>query len=73
MLPISIYIRNNVARKGKERGVIEFWWGNLRGRDHWGDPGVDGRIILGWIFRKWDVRVWTGLGWLGIETAGGQL
>jgi hypothetical protein len=24
-------------------------------RDHWGDPGVDGRIILGWIFRKWDV------------------
>jgi hypothetical protein len=23
---------------------------------HWGDPGVDGRIILRWIFRKWDVR-----------------
>ena len=32
-----------------------FWWGNLRERDHWGDPGVDGRIILRWIFRKWDV------------------
>jgi len=30
------------------------------GRNHWGDPGVDGRIILGWIFRKWDVGVWTG-------------
>jgi hypothetical protein len=26
--------------------------GNLREREHWGDPGVDGRIILGWIFRK---------------------
>jgi len=26
----------------------------------WGDPGVDGRIILGWIFGKWDVGVWTG-------------
>jgi len=37
-----------------------FWWGNLREGDHWGDPGVDGRIILGWIFGKWDVGVWTG-------------
>jgi len=31
---------------------IMFWWGNLRERAHWGDPGVDGRIILRWIFRK---------------------
>ena len=30
-----------------------FWWGNLSERDHWGDPDVDGRIILRWIFRKW--------------------
>ena len=37
-----------------------FWWGNLREGDHWGDPDVDGRIILGWIFGKWDVGVWTG-------------
>ena len=34
-----------------------FWWGNLRKRDHLGDPGADGRIILRWIFRKWDVAV----------------
>ena len=32
-----------------------FWWENLRERDRLGDPGVDGRIILRWIFRKWDV------------------
>jgi hypothetical protein len=31
-----------------------FWWGNLRERDHFEDLGVDGRIILRWIFRKWD-------------------
>jgi hypothetical protein len=31
-----------------------FWLGNLRERDHWGDPDVDGRIILIWIFRKWE-------------------
>jgi len=30
------------------------WWGNLRERDHLEDSGVDGRIILSWIFRKWD-------------------
>jgi len=35
----------------------EFWWGNLRERDHLKDSGVDGRIILRLIFRKWDVGV----------------
>jgi len=32
-----------------ERGCIESWWGNRREGDHWGDLGVDGWIILGWI------------------------
>jgi hypothetical protein len=35
--------------------VIKSRWGNLKERNHWGDPGVDGRIMLGWIFRKWGV------------------
>jgi hypothetical protein len=34
--------------------VTGFWWGNLREGDHSKDPGVDGRIILKWIFEKWD-------------------
>jgi hypothetical protein len=29
------------------------WWGNLRERDHLKESGVDGRIILRWICRKW--------------------
>jgi hypothetical protein len=37
------------------RSVTGFWWGNLRERDHWGDPGADGRIILRCIFRKWGI------------------
>jgi hypothetical protein len=45
----------------------------LSEKDHWGDPGVDGRIILRWIFRKLDVVVWAGLGWRRIETGGGHL
>jgi hypothetical protein len=57
-----------VACIGEGRGVYRFWWGNPRERDHRGDPGVVGRIILRWIFRKWDVGVWTGLRWLRIET-----
>jgi hypothetical protein len=38
---------------GEGRVCTGFWWGNLRERDQWGDPDVDGRIILRWIFRKW--------------------
>ena len=45
----------HVARMGEGRGCTGFWWENPREGDHWGDPGTNGRIILRWIFRKWDV------------------
>jgi len=54
-------------------GCIGSWWGNRREGDHWGDLGVDGWIIFGWVSMRWDVGVWTGLGWPRIETGGGRL
>jgi hypothetical protein len=38
----------------------EFLWGNLKERNYLEGPGIDGRIILIWIFGKWDVVIWTG-------------
>jgi hypothetical protein len=45
----------HVARMGEERVLYRVLVGKPEERDHLGDPGVDGSIILRWIFRKWDV------------------
>jgi len=50
----------HVARMRRGRGRTGFLWGILGERDHWEDPDVDGRIILRWIFRKWD----GGMDWI---------
>jgi hypothetical protein len=42
----------HVARMGRGEVYAGFWWGIMRERDHLGDPTVDWRIILKWIFRK---------------------
>jgi hypothetical protein len=63
----------HVTRRGEGEVCTGFWWGILREKEHWGDPGVDGRIMLRPTFRKWDVGVWTGVNWLRIETGGGHL
>ena len=39
----------------------------------WGDLEADGRIILRWIFRKWEGVVETRCSWLRIGTGGGHL
>jgi len=47
--------------------------GKIEGKNHLGDPGTDGRITVRWIFRKWDVGVWTRLSWLLIWAGGRHL
>jgi len=63
----------HVARMGEVKGVYRVLVRKPRERDHLGDLGVDGWIIFGWISRRWDVGIWTGLGWPRIETGGGRL
>ena len=59
-----------VARVERGEVYTGFWWGNLREIDRLEYPGIDGRIILRWIYRKWEVRTWTGLIGLKIGTGG---
>ena len=63
----------HVARMGEERGVYRVLVVKPVGKNHWEDLGVDGWMILGWICRRWDVGIWTGLGWPRVETGGGRL
>jgi hypothetical protein len=60
---------------GNGRGDLykRFWWGNLRETDHLEDQGVDGIMILRWIFRKWNVGALNGSIWLKIWTGGKPL
>ena len=58
---------------GESRGVYRIWWGILRERDYFEDQGVDGKILLRWIFRKWEVRAWTGAIWIMIVIGDGHL
>jgi hypothetical protein len=62
----DLYCSPNIVRMKKSRRMGwtghaarmvrgEACAGKREGKKHWGDPGVDGRIILRWIFRKWDV------------------
>jgi hypothetical protein len=68
----NVIRKGHVARVGERRVVYRvLGGGNLKERDH--GPGVNRRIILIWIFRKWDVGVWNESSWLRIGTGGGHL
>jgi len=66
----------HVARMGEERGVYKFLVGKSEGRRPLGRPRrrwVDNIGLYNKISRRWDVGIWTGLGWPRIETGGGRL
>jgi hypothetical protein len=50
----------HVARKDEGGVVHKVLVGKPEGKGHWGDQDLDGRIILIFIFRKWERVVWTG-------------
>ena len=62
----------HVACMEERRGVYRVLVGKPEGKNHLEDPGIDGRIIVRWNFRKWD-GAGNGLIWLGIGTGGGHL
>jgi hypothetical protein len=74
VLKLRMLWAGHVASMGvRGRGEVHnwvFWGGNMREKDHLKHIGVDGRIILKWIFKMSDGEVWTGLIWLRIGTCG---
>jgi hypothetical protein len=65
-------LAGHVACMGTVEVYTGFWWENMRATDHFEDPCVGGRIILRWIFRKWNLGVSAGSIWLRMETGGRQ-
>jgi len=63
----------HVARMGEDRGVYRALVGKPEGKRPLGRPGCRWVDNIGWISRRWDVGIWTGLGWSRIETGGGRL
>jgi len=65
-------IRRACCNMGTREVYTGFWWGT-RTEDDLEDAGIDGKIILKWIFRKWVGGAWTGVIWHRTGTGGGHL
>ena len=60
----------NVARIGGAENSARFWTGNLKQGGRLEDVDMDGRIILKWISRQYNLRVWTGIIFLSAGAVG---
>jgi len=49
-----------VSSRGGGEAYTGVWWGNVSERDHLVDPGVNGKTIIRWSFREWNLEIWTG-------------
>jgi hypothetical protein len=58
----------HVARVDEMRNAT-FQLENLQKRDHWGNQGMDGRIILEFVLKEYGVRIWTGFIWLRMSSS----
>ena len=63
----------HVARMGEERGVYRVLVGKPEGKRPLGRPRLRWVDNIKMISRRWDVGIWTGLGWPRIGTGGGRL
>jgi len=63
----------HVARMENKRAAYKVWRWNLKEREYLGDEDVDVRIILKWVFIKYNWKAPTGLIWLRIWKSGGLL
>ena len=61
-----------IARRGGVEVYTWICWETLRKSDHLENTSLDGRILMRWIFRDCDVRVWTDSVWLKLGTGGGH-
>jgi hypothetical protein len=63
----------HVACIEEKKGIYRVLVGKPEEKRPLGRPDVDGKMILKWIFRKWNVGVWTQSGWFRTGTGGGHL